>query len=79
MASNALHVDLINHPTAAATPHVGFRSAVWFWNNHRLSFLADKNSRRDFDQITRTINNGLGAKADCDHRWVVAKHALDAP
>jgi putative chitinase len=55
-AGQALGIDLVNNPDLAATPDVGFKIAVWFWNSHNLSVYADQ---MDVQNITRIINGGL--------------------
>lgn len=52
---NGLGLDLTAHPELIAMPENGTRSAVWFWNTHHLSLLAD---RGWFKAITRIINGG---------------------
>lgn len=56
-----LGVDLINNPTQAATPQVGFRIAGEFWKLNGLNQLADQ---QQFETITRRINGGLNGQAD---------------
>jgi len=77
-AGKALGLDLINNPTQAATPQVGFRLAVWFWNTHGLNTYADQNTQSAFDTITRRINGGTNGAADRNSRWAVAKRVLGA-
>jgi putative chitinase len=55
-AGEALHVDLVDHPTRAASPDIGFRTAGWYWVTHGLNSLADES---DFRDITLRINGGL--------------------
>jgi predicted chitinase len=59
--SDLLGLDLINNPTIAATPEVGFRVAGLFWQSHGLNELADQ---RQFETITRRINGGLNGQPD---------------
>ena len=54
-AGQALGIDLVDHPTRAASPDVGFRTAGWYWVTHGLNGLADA---RDFREITLRINGG---------------------
>ena len=61
-AGNALGLDLVHNPTSVATPQVGFRTTIWYWNSRGLNTLADRN---DLVGITRRINggtNGLDAR-----------------
>jgi putative chitinase len=55
-AGEALHVDLVDHPSRAASPDIGFRTAGWYWVTHGLNSLADE---RDYRDITLRINGGL--------------------
>lgn len=59
--SELLGLDLINNPTTAATPAVGFRIAGLYWKSHGLNELADQ---QQFETITRRINGGLNGQAD---------------
>ncbi len=70
-ASKALGIDLINNPSRAADPDVGFRIATWFWQTRGLNALADQGN---FDAITKRINGGYNGKADRDayHRRALA-------
>ena len=58
-AGAALGLDLENHPELAETPEVAFRTAGWFWKEHGLNELAD---RQAFETITRRINGGLNGQ-----------------
>lgn len=56
--------DLLNHPERLETPELATLAAGWFWNNHNLNALAD---RDDIIGITRVINggsNGLKERKD---------------
>jgi len=77
-AGQALGLDLINNPTQAATPQVGFRLAVWFWNSRGLNSYADQGTQSAFDTITRRINGGTNGKSDRDSRWALCKRTLGA-
>jgi len=65
--------DFINNPTDAALPQWGFRIALWYWNTHNLTPLADLNTQSGFDQITYLINGGYNGKADRDSHYAAAK------
>ena|SRR5258708_2030293 len=56
-----LGLDLINDPTIAATPEIGFRIAGLYWQSNGLNQLADQ---KQFETITRRINGGLNGQAD---------------
>jgi predicted chitinase len=60
-ASKALGIDLVNNPTRAADPDVGFRTAAWFWNTRNLNSYADSGN---FKELTRRINGGYNGLAD---------------
>ena len=60
-ASRALGIDLVNNPTRAADPDVGFRTAAWYWNTRNLNKYADSG---DFKELTRRINGGYNGLAD---------------
>jgi len=60
-ASKALGLDLVNNPTRAADPDVGFRTAAWFWNTRNLNSYADAGN---FREVTRRINGGYNGMAD---------------
>jgi putative chitinase len=62
-ASAALGIDLVNNPTRAADPDVGFRTAAWFWNSRNLNSYADAGN---FDAITLRVNGGYNGKASRD-------------
>ena len=68
-----LGVDLINNPTQAATPQVGFRIAGEFWKLNGLNQLADQ---QQFETITRRINGGLNGQADRVMYYNRAKQVL---
>jgi putative chitinase len=77
-AGAALGLDLEGNPALAARPDVGFRTAAWFWNTHKLSPLADQNTLTSFKQITKKINGGYNGEADREAHWARAKRALGA-
>ena len=60
-ASRALGIDLVNNPTRAADPDVGFRTAAWYWNTRNLNQFADSGN---FRELTRRINGGYNGLAD---------------
>lgn len=68
-----LGLDLINNPTQAATPEVGFRIAGQFWKLNGLNELADK---QDFRQITKRINGGYNGLDDRIKYYERAKKVL---
>jgi predicted chitinase len=56
MASNALNIDLINHPELAKDPATAAKIALWYWNTRV------KPKVRNFDDtvaVTKTINNAM--------------------
>lgn len=58
-AGTALGLDLENNPEQAAQTDTAFKVAIFYWNSHGLSRLAD---RGDFAGITRRINGGLNGQ-----------------
>lgn len=74
-AGKALGLPLEDNPPMAALPEVGFRTAVWFWNNRRLNALADQSA---FTTITHRINGGTNGLVDRLRRYRLALKALKA-
>ncbi|WP_407653899.1 glycoside hydrolase family 19 protein [Archangium lipolyticum] len=70
-AGKALGIDLVNNPTRAADPDVGFRTAAWFWNTRNLNTYADAGN---FREVTRRINGGYNGLAS---REAYYNRALD--
>lgn len=68
-----LGLDLVENPTIAATPEVGFRIAGQFWKLNGLNELADLQS---FEKITRRINGGLNGQEDRVKYYERAKRVL---
>ncbi len=68
-----LGLDLINNPTQAATPEVGFRIAGQFWKLNGLNELADK---QDIRGITKRINGGYNGLDDRIMYYERAKKVL---
>lgn len=69
-----LGLDLINNPTIAATPQVGFRIAGQFWQNKGLNPLADQ---QNLKEITRRINGGYNGLDDRTKYYNRAKQVLN--
>jgi predicted chitinase len=69
-----LGLDLINNPTIAATPEVGFRIAGQFWQLNGLNALADQ---QDIRQITKRINGGYNGLDDRIKYYERAKKVLN--
>lgn len=69
-----LGLDLVNNPTIAATPQVGFRIAGQFWKLNGLNELADQ---QKFETITRRINGGLNGQEDRVKYYNRAKGVLN--
>lgn len=72
----ALGLDLITNPKLLALPENGTRSAVWYWNLHNLSQLADKDW---FKTITRRINGGYNGLSDRRNYWDRNRSILGLP
>jgi predicted chitinase len=73
LAGKCLGLNLVDNPEIAATPEIGFKIAVWFWNMHGLNSFADNCK---FDDITRKINGGLNGKTQRDAYYAIAKKIL---
>jgi putative chitinase len=72
----ALGLDLIANPRLLTLPEYGTRSAVWYWNLHNLSQLADKDW---FKTITRRINGGYNGLSDRRNYWDRNRSILGLP
>jgi putative chitinase len=72
----ALGLDLISEPLLITMPEHGTRAAVWFWNRHNLSKLADVDW---FKTITRFINGGYNGLADRRQYWDRNRALLGLP
>jgi predicted chitinase len=85
-----LALDLVNNPTIAATPQVGFRIAGQYWKLNGLNELADKGLQMvtikrkgqtqqvpAFDAITFKINGGFNGKDDRTKYYNRAKQVLN--
>ncbi|MBP0624988.1 C1 family peptidase [Cupriavidus consociatus] len=68
-----LGVDIVNDPSLAATPEVGFRIAGLFWQRNGLNELADIG---DFKTITKRINGGFNGLAEREAFYHVALESL---
>ena len=71
--SDALGVDLINHPELAATGEISVETAMEYWDNHNLNDYADKD---DSVTITRKINGGTNGLATRQAFLAVAKRVV---
>lgn len=72
----ALGLNLIDNPELLTLPEHGTRAAVWFWNRHNLSKLADADW---FKAITRAINGGLNGLSDRRMYWDRNRALLGLP
>lgn len=68
----ALGLPLLAYPELLEEPEHAARSAAWFWSEHGLNGLAD---RQLFSAITKRINGGQNGAADRVERY---HRALDA-
>lgn len=59
--SRALGVDFIAHPELMESPKYAVLSAGWYWNEHNINRLADKDNAIG---ITKTINGGVNGLDD---------------
>lgn len=69
----ALGLDLIVQPELLEIPQHAAMSAAWFWKQHGLNDLAD---RDQFNSITRRINGGLNGLQDRLEIWSRARAVL---
>lgn len=65
--------DVVSNPELLERPLGAVRSSMWFWENHGLNALADKDNVRD---ITRKINGGYNSLEDRELYLVRAKSTL---
>jgi putative chitinase len=56
--SEALGLDLINHPELLEQPQHAAMSAAWFWSTHGLNALADSGDNRNIGSIINTGGKG---------------------
>ena len=68
-----LGLDLEGSPNLAAVPGVSLRVALEYWNDHKLSPLADED---DIEAITKRINGGLNGIDDRQENLDRAKEEL---
>lgn len=73
---DALGLDLIAEPRLLTMPEHGTRSAVWYWNRHNLSKLADMDW---FKTMTRFINGGYNGLSDRRNYWDRNRATLGLP
>ena len=60
-AGQALGIDLVNNPEAAARPDVAAKIAVWYWQNRVAPYVQDFSDTRG---VTKRINPGLQGLQD---------------
>lgn len=68
-----LGLDLINNPELLEDSPHGFRAAGCFWQLKGLNELADEDTNKAFEEITRKINGGLNGWEDRFTRWERAR------
>lgn len=73
LAGAALDSDFIAFPERLSEPVMAARSAAWFWQEHGLNELADKDA---FETVTKRINGGLNGYPERLGLWAKAKAAL---
>lgn len=71
--SEDLNTDFISNPQLIEQPEHAAMSAGWFWNEHNLNELADK---EQFIIITRRINGGTNGLAARQALYAKAKQIL---
>jgi len=78
--SKALGVDFVKNPKLVGTAKYGFKTSAWYWTNRNLNKLADQNTQKAYDQITRKINGCIHCKVTHkdvrDRYWRKAKQVL---
>ncbi|NHQ84175.1 hypothetical protein HA051_21650, partial [Chromobacterium vaccinii] len=62
-ASQALKLDLVNHPELAEDPANAAKIAVWYWQNYKTG-LATAARAGDVKQATQILNGGQNGYAD---------------
>lgn len=55
------HPEVVADPDIVLEPDMAVRSALWFWDIHKLNILADAH---DMKRITKVINGGLNGYDD---------------
>jgi len=60
-AGQALGIDLVNNPEAAARPDIAAKIAVWYWKNRVAPYVQDFSDTRG---VTKRINPGLQGLQD---------------
>lgn len=63
-------INLERYPELAANPSIGLHVAIFYWNDRRLSEIADED---DIEAITRKINGGLNGLDDRKAQLAKAK------
>ncbi len=71
--SKALGVDFVSNPYLLEQPEYAVTSAMWWWNEHKLNELADKD---ELTKITKIINGGYNGKESRLKYLGKAKRAL---
>lgn len=65
-AGNALKLNLVGDPPMAARPQHAFRVSAWWWKNHGLNEISD---RDDVLAATKRINGGTNGLTDRQQRY----------
>lgn len=74
--SQALGVGFESAPELLEQPAWAAESAAWYWTEHGLNELADRETELAFKQITKKINGGLNGYAQRLALWERAKEVL---
>ena len=64
----ALGLDLPNHPELLEQPEHAIRASAWWWEQHGLNQLVDRNPN-DVHGVTLVINGGLNGLEDRQNRF----------
>ena len=73
MASEALGIDLLNHPEFAERPDVAAKIAVWYWNTRVKPYI---NNFNDTKAVTQKINPAMRGLQDRHAKFIDYKNIL---
>ena len=72
-ADDDLELGLVENPQLVEQPPVAAMVSCWWWDQHNLNDLADRNTLDAFKKITRIINGGFNGLASRCNFWDKAK------
>ena len=73
MASQALGIDLLNHPELAERPDVAAKIAIWYWQTRVKPYI---NNFNDTKAVTQKINPALRGLQDRHAKFIDYKNIL---